>query len=199
MGVSPMSFSKKHGMGETPMLREVAMRFAGTFVVVVILISGCASKKSAPAAASANAADSERWRKTDEAVVNSLAESVRNPRAHGGGGGITHVVLLWLKTPGDQAAIGKIVRTSREFTAIPGVVNVRVGRPVASTRPVVDASFDVGLAMTFNDEAALHAYETHPQHVKAVTEVLRPLAGKTVVYDIREADAGGAPASKANK
>ena len=51
---------------------------------------------------------------------------------------------------------------------------------------MVDDSFDVGLAMTFNDEAALHAYETHPQHVKAVTEVLRPLAGKTVVYDISE-------------
>jgi len=186
-------------MGETPMLREVVMRFAGTFVVVMILICGCAAKKSTPtaSAASTNAADSERWRKTDEAVVNSLAESIRNPRAHGGG--ITHVVLMWLKTPGDQAAIDKIVRTSREFTAIPGVVSVRVGRPVPSTRPVVDASFDVGLAMTFNDEATLHAYETHPQHVKAVTEVLRPLAGKTVVYDIREADAGGAPASKQSR
>ena len=168
------------------------MRVRVAMVVVMLAVSGCAAKKHQPEAA--DASDSERWRKTDEAVVNALTESVRNPRAHGGG--ITHVVLLWLKTPGDQAAIDKIVRTSREFTAIPGVVNVRVGRPVPSTRPVVDASFDVGLAMTFNDEAALHAYETHPQHVKAVTNVLRPLAGKTVVYDIREAGAGAAPASK---
>ena len=58
------------------------------------------------------------------------------------------------------------------------------------------STFDVGLTMTFSDEAALHAYETNPQHVKAVTEVLRPLAAKTLVYDIKEADAMSAPASK---
>jgi hypothetical protein len=174
------------------------MRVCLPVVVVVLMLSGCAAKRHEPA--ETQVSDSERWRKTDEAVVNALTESVRNPRTHaGGGGGNTHVVLLWLRTPGDQAAIAKIVRTSREFTAIPGVINVRVGRPGPSTRPVVVASLDVGLAMTFNDEAALHAYETHPQHVKAVTEVLRPLAGKTLVYDIKEADAGAAPASKSSR
>jgi hypothetical protein len=175
------------------MMRNLVM-----LAIVMAVACGCAAKKHEPAAAAgANVADSERWRATDEAVVNALAESVRNPRAHGGG--ITHVVLMWLKTPGDAAAIDKIVRTSREFTAIPGVVSVRIGRPMASTRPVVDASFDVGLAMTLNDEAALHAYETHPQHLKAVTEVLRPLAAKTVVYDIREADTVTAPASRESR
>jgi len=180
-------------MGGAPMLLEECMRTLATLVAVIILVSGCAAKKHEPAAG-AEVSDSERWRKTDEAVANSLAESVRNPRSHAGG--ITHVVLLWLKTPGDRAAIEKIIATSRQFTSIPGVMNVRVGRPLASTRPVVDATFDVGLTMSFRDEAALHAYETHPQHVKAVTEVLRPLAGKILVYDIKEADAGGASASK---
>jgi len=168
------------------------MRLIATFVLVTILVAGCAAKKSQPA--TTEVPDSERWRKTDEAVANSLAESVRNPRSHAGG--ITHVVLLWLKTPGDAAGIEKIIKTSHELAAIPGVMNVRVGRPVASTRPVVDATFDVGLTMTFSDEAALHAYETNPRHVKAVTEVLRPLAAKTLVYDIKEADAMSAPASK---
>jgi hypothetical protein len=169
------------------------MRLCVPLIAVVLMLSGCAAKKHEPAAArGAEVSDSERWRKTDEAVVNSLAQSVRNPRADAGGD-ITHVVLLWLKTPGDRAAVEKIIRTSHELAAIPGVMNVRVGRPVASTRPVVDATFDVGLTMSFRDEAALHAYETNPQHVKAVNEVLRPLAAKTVVYDIKEADAGGRP------
>ena len=174
------------------------MRYPAMIALVMVMVCGCASKKQQPTASSAGA-DSDRWRKTDEAVANSLMESVRNPRSHGGGGGITHVVLMWLKTPGDAAAIDKIVQTSRQFTAIPGVVNVRVGRAVPSTRPVVDATFDVGLAMTFNDEASLHAYETHPQHVKAVNEVLRPLAAKTIVYDIKEADAVMAPASRESR
>ncbi|MEA2707769.1 MAG: hypothetical protein QOF78_370 [Phycisphaerales bacterium] len=165
------------------------MRLAAV-LVVLMLLSGCAAKQHEPGD---QVADSDRWRKTDEAVVKTLSEGVRNPRNHAG---ITHVVLLWLKTPGDPAAIEKIVRTSREFREIPGVLAVHVGRPVPSTRPVVDSSFDVGLAMSFGDEAALQAYEAHPQHVKAVREVLRPLAAKIQVYDIKEAVASPAPASK---
>ena len=168
------------------------MRFL-VALIVVMLLPGCSAKqqKREP---TVDAAESERWRKTDEAVVNALAESVRNPRQHAGG--ITHVVLLWLKKPGDAAAIDQIIQTSRQFTQIPGVVSVRVGRPLPSTRPVVDSSFDVGLAMQFNDPDALQAYEVHPQHVTAVREVLRPLAAKIRVYDIREADMKEAGAAK---
>ena len=113
---------------------------------------------------------------------------------------VEHVVLCWLKEPGDAPAIDRIVQASRTFESIPGVVSVRPGRPVPSTRPVVDDSFDVGLVITFEDEAALHAYDQHPTHVKAVRDVLRPLAAKILIYDIRsarknEASASTAPAS----
>ena len=112
---------------------------------------------------------------------------------------VEHVVLFWLKTPGDQAAVRKIMETSRTFESIPGVLAVRTGGPVASTRPVVDDSFDVALVVTFTDVAALQAYETHPTHADAVRDVLRPLVGKIVVYDISESgggnkEAGAAPA-----
>jgi Stress responsive A/B Barrel Domain len=103
---------------------------------------------------------------------------------------VTHVVLVWLKTPGDEAARRRIIETSRTFRTIPGVVSVRSGTALPSTRPVVDWSYDVGLVMTFEDEAALRAYDGHPTHKKAVEEVLRPLAGKIVVYDF--ADGGSA-------
>ena len=181
------------------MLREEAMRFAAGAVVVLVVmticLSGCATKqREGPVAPVAATADSDRWRATDEAVVNSLMQNVQG-RAQSAGG-VTHVVLLWLKQPGDEAAIKRITETSREFRQIPGVLAVRVGRPLPSTRPVVDSSFDVGLAMSFADETALQAYETHPQHVKAVREVLRPLAARIQVYDIREADASSAPASE---
>ena len=120
-------------------------------------------------------------------------------RSHNGQ--VEHVVLCWLNTPRDEAAIDRIVQSSRTFESIPGVVRVRAGRPVPSTRPVVDDSFDVGVIITFRDEAALHAYDQHPTHVRAVREVLRPLAGKIFIYDIRtsqktkEAGASTAPAS----
>ena len=168
-------------------------------VVAIILVCGCVAKQGEPST-TADASSSDRWRATDEAVVNALTEAVNSPRAHAGQ--ITHVVLLWLKQPGDAAGIDKIIKTSREFAKIPGVINVRAGRALPSTRPVVDSSFDVGLAMTFADAAALQAYEVHPQHVKAVRELLRPLAARIQVYDITEADmkeAGAATTTPASK
>ena len=97
---------------------------------------------------------------------------------------VTHVVICWLKTPGDESARQRIVDESEKFRAIPGVVSVNAGRPIPSTRPVVDSSYDVGLVITFKDESALRAYETNPVHVKARDEVLRPLVGKLLIYDI---------------
>ena len=96
---------------------------------------------------------------------------------------VTHVVLCWLKTPGDEAARQKIIETSKRFESIPGVVSVTSGHVLPSTRPVVDSSYDVGMVITFTDEAALRAYDGHPTHRKAVDEVLKPLVGKFVVYD----------------
>jgi hypothetical protein len=98
---------------------------------------------------------------------------------------VTHVVLVWLKTPGDAAGRERIVETSKTFRTIPGVVGVMAGRPLPSTRPVVDSSFDVAIVMTFEDESALRAYDVHPTHKRAVEDVLRPLVGKLLIYDVK--------------
>ena len=157
------------------------MRLFAALVVATSLL-GCASRASNTVSDAENAENADRWRKTDEAVVETLKRSVEES-AHGPT--VSHVVLLWLKTPGDAAAVKKIIETSREFRQIPGVIDIKAGRPIPSTRPVVDSSFDVGLVMTFQDEAALQAYEVHPQHVIAVKETLRPLTKKIQVYDVR--------------
>lgn len=128
-------------------------------VSVLLLVSGCQTTAKQPAHAAA--------------AVNEKAT-------------VVHVVLFWLKTPGDDAAVRRIIETSQTFRAIPGVVDLAVGRPIPSTRPVVDSSFDVGLMITFTDEAALNAYETHPIHASAVANTLRPLAAKVQVYDINK-------------
>jgi hypothetical protein len=97
---------------------------------------------------------------------------------------VSHVVLCWLKEPGNEAQRQKLIETSKTFRDIPGVVSVESGVAVPSSRPVVDSSFDVGVIMRFEDQRALDTYEAHPTHQKAVNEVLRPLAGKIVVYDV---------------
>ena len=124
--------------------------------------------------------EQDRWKATDEAVVSVL----RQKKAP-----ITHVVLCWLKNPGDESARQTIIDASYQFKGIPGVINVTAGRAVPSTRPVVDSSFDVAVVINFADESAMAAYEQNPIHKKAVSDVLRPLTAKIIIYDIAPLEA----------
>lgn len=99
-------------------------------------------------------------------------------------GTVDHVVLIWLKRPGNAADRQAILSASNDLRTIPGIQFLDAGTALASDRPIVDDSFDVGLTMRFDSAQSLHSYETNPLHVKKVTEVLKPLAKKFVVYDI---------------
>jgi Stress responsive A/B Barrel Domain len=100
-------------------------------------------------------------------------------------GQIQHIVLAWLKKPGDAADRAKLIAASKSLKAdICEVKSLAVGQPLMSERPVVDDSFDVALVMRFNSKADLAKYEADPVHTKAVKEVLAPLTSKIVVHDI---------------
>jgi hypothetical protein len=101
------------------------------------------------------------------------------------GGEIDHVVIIWLKDRGNAQQQQQMIDRSKTFTQIPGVLQVSVGASLPSTRPVVDSSYDVALVMRFANEQALHEYDQHPIHKKAVQELLAPLAAKFVIYDFR--------------
>ena len=96
---------------------------------------------------------------------------------------VEHVVVCWLKNPSDANAQAELIKRSYELRKIPGIIDMRAGRSLPSDRPTVDDSFDVALVITFSDRNALERYQTHPLHVKAVEEVLKPLVAKHVIYD----------------
>jgi hypothetical protein len=99
-------------------------------------------------------------------------------------GNVSHVVLVWLKRPGDASERARVIEAAKDFRGrIPGLLAMSIGEPLPSPRPVVDSSFDVGIAMRFETPHALEAYEKNPIHQKAVKEVLAPLSAKIVVYD----------------
>lgn len=99
---------------------------------------------------------------------------------------IHHIVLCWLKEPGNPAHRRQIVEASRSFREIPGVLDVHVGEVVESDRAIVDDSFDVAIVLSFADTEKLAAYLVHPIHEKAKHDVLLPIVEKIVVYDFRE-------------
>ena len=106
---------------------------------------------------------------------------------------VNHVVLCWLKEPGNEAQRQHLIDASYGFAKIPGVLSITAGKAIPSTRPVVDSSFDVAIVIAFTDEAALHAYDQNPIHKKAVSDVLRPLTAKLLIYDVKRGEASPTP------
>ena len=114
-------------------------------------------------------------------VVALLATACTAPQS----GGIEHAVFVWLKRPGNEADRAALVEGTKQLQKSTGLItSFRHGTPVPSARPVVDDSFDLALLMRFQSRAALAAFETHPDHLRAKKELLQPLARKVLIYDI---------------
>ena len=96
---------------------------------------------------------------------------------------IVHVVLVWLKEPGNADHRAQVVEATRGFSTFPGVEEIRVGEPVPSQRSTVDDSFDIGLYIIFSSKEALETYLAHPEHKAAQRSILRPIVKKAVIYD----------------
>ena len=99
---------------------------------------------------------------------------------------LSHIVLCWLKEPGNTDHRNQIIEVSKTFRKIPGVLEVRVGKVIESDRAIVDDSFDVGILVTVSGVERLQEYLDHPIHQKAKQDVLLPLVEKVLVYDFQE-------------
>ncbi|MBL63112.1 MAG: stress protein [Opitutae bacterium] len=99
---------------------------------------------------------------------------------------IHHVVLCWLKEPGNAEHRQQIVEATESFRKIPGVLAARAGQVIPSERAIVDDSFDVGILILVPDDKRLTEYLEHPIHQKAKEKILLPLVEKIVVYDFQE-------------
>lgn len=97
---------------------------------------------------------------------------------------LTHVVMIWFRKDAPAEAVAQFrARADAELRGIPGVKHLHCGTPIPSDRPVVDKSYSVALAMTFDGRAELGAYAAHPVHQKFSEECIRPYAERLLVYD----------------
>lgn len=64
-------------------------------------------------------------------------------------GSVEHVVVVWLKDPGNPTARRRIIDASQVLRSISGVMSLKAGTMIPSQRPVVDSSFDIALSVTF--------------------------------------------------
>ena len=98
---------------------------------------------------------------------------------------IEHIVIIWLKQPGNTDAQNTIIKASQALKTIPGVMALKSGKAVPSQRTVVDSSFDVALIISLAGQTALDAYLTHPVHLQLLKETIKPLVDRFRVYDLK--------------
>ncbi len=116
-------------------------------------------------------------------LVTGCAGLLQDPPA--AGQRVHHIVLCWLKEPGDRTQRQELMEQTRRLREIPGVREIRVGESIPSDRPIVDDSFDVGIVMTFDNVADMNRYLRHPQHRWALQEKILPLTRRILVYDFQ--------------
>ncbi len=96
---------------------------------------------------------------------------------------VSHVVIVWLKQPGNEAMRQQFIEASQQLADLPGIVNRHVGIVSPSDRSIVDDTFDVAVTVTLKNRAALKAYLNNPKHKKILHDKIKPLVNRTVVYD----------------
>lgn len=96
---------------------------------------------------------------------------------------VCHMVFCWLKKPGDEQVKSDLIKASKSFNNIPGVISVSTGETIPSDRPIVDSSYDLAIMIILKNKAALEQYLINPKHKSAQKEILKPNVKKILIYD----------------
>ena len=107
---------------------------------------------------------------------NAQAASARSSQ-------ITHVMLFWLKRPGNVDDRNVLLRGLRTLRRVRGVTDVRVGRSLPIDPPGLEQSFDLGVVVIFRDREALEKFERDPRRRSALDAVLQPLLRRYTIYN----------------
>lgn len=99
---------------------------------------------------------------------------------------LIHSVYFWFKPASSVAVRAAFEDGLRRLCAIPDVAAAHIGVPEATPeRPVIDATYDWALILTFADLAAHDRYQEHPVH-EAFVQEFRASWDRVQVYDVRE-------------
>ncbi len=96
---------------------------------------------------------------------------------------VSHVVMVWLKQPGNEKQRMAFIKASEALNDYPGIISRHVGVVQASDRTIVDDTFDVAVTITMKNKAAMQAYLNDPKHKKILKEKIKPLVNRVVAYD----------------
>lgn len=93
-----------------------------------------------------------------------------------------HHVFFWLKEPDNQDARKQFEKGLSDLVKVPQIQSYHIGKPVGSSRDVVDGSYTYSYMTFFKNKEDQDIYQTHPIHLKFI-EDCQHLWSKVIVYD----------------
>ena len=93
-----------------------------------------------------------------------------------------HHVFFWLKEPDNQDARKQFEKGLSDLVKVPQIQSYHIGKPVGSSRDVVDGSYTYSYMTFFKNKEDQDIYQTHSIHLKFI-EDCQHLWTKVIVYD----------------
>jgi hypothetical protein len=93
-----------------------------------------------------------------------------------------HHVYFWLKKPVTKEIRIRFEKGLKTLVTVETIVDHHLGVPAATKRGVIDTSYTYSLLLTFRNKEDQDIYQTHPIHLKFISEC-EELWEKVVVYD----------------
>jgi hypothetical protein len=96
---------------------------------------------------------------------------------------LRHVVCLTFRADTPDTAVDELVAAMRALpAAVPEIRHFEVGTDLG----LVDGNAHLAIFAEFDDADGWRAYQEHPEHVRVITELMRPIvAGRTAAqFDV---------------
>ena len=93
-----------------------------------------------------------------------------------------HHVYFWLSNPESGADRNQLIEGLNKLSSVHTIKTFHIGLPAATSREVIDSSYNVSWLLLFKNKEDQDSYQTDPIHLKFV-EDCKHLWSKVVVYD----------------
>ncbi len=97
-------------------------------------------------------------------------------------GYFVHHVYFWLKKPVTPEIHKKFEAALIDLITVETIIGKHLGMPAVTNRDVIDTSYSYSLLLTFRNKADQDLYQTHPKHMKFISDC-EELWEKVIVYD----------------
>lgn len=95
---------------------------------------------------------------------------------------LRHIVLFRFV---EDVSAEQVAAVSEALATLPGVIPELRRYAVGADLALVEGNWHYGVVAEFDDEAGWRRYRDHPEHLRIIAEVIRPIVAERAAVQIR--------------